>query len=59
PVDLEKIVKKDKPIPSPIERLMKARWVDDPRHYIYCSAFPGQRVKLSTRSGLISHLPAN
>ncbi len=48
PVDLEKIVKKDKPIPTPIDQLIKAKWVDDPEHYIYCSAYPLQRVKLST-----------
>lgn len=59
PVDLEKIIKKDKPIPSPIERLMKTKMVDDPRHFIYCSAYPGQRVKLSTRSGLVGHIPVN
>ena len=57
PVDLEKIVKKDKPIPSPIEKLLKEKLIDDPRHYIYCSAYPLQRVKLSTRAGLINHLP--
>jgi hypothetical protein len=48
PVDLEKIVKKNKPIPTPIEKLISAKWVDDPRHYIYCSAHPIQKVKLST-----------
>jgi hypothetical protein len=47
PVDLEKIVKKDKPIPTPIDRLIEAHWVDDPSHYIYCSAYPMQKVKLS------------
>ena len=48
PVDLEKIVKKDKPIPTPIDTLARAKWVDDPCHYLYCSAYPMQRVKLST-----------
>ena len=43
----EKIVKKDKPIPTPIEKLVGAKWVDDPCHYRYCSAYPMQRVKLS------------
>lgn len=52
PVDLEKILKKEKPVPSAIEKLMMANLVDDPEHYIYCSAFPEQRVKLSTRVGL-------
>jgi hypothetical protein len=49
PVDLEKLVKKEKPIPSPLECLIEAHWVDRPEHYIYCSAYPRQRVKLSPR----------
>ena len=52
PVDLGKLVKKEKPIPSPIDKLLKAQWVDDPRHYIYCSAYPRQKVKLTTANGL-------
>jgi len=54
PVDLEKILKKDKPIPTPIDKLLDAKFVDDPGHYIYCSAFPGQKVKLASRTGLVS-----
>lgn len=27
---------------------VRAKLVDDPQHYIYCSAFPQQRVKLDT-----------
>jgi putative transposase len=56
PVDLEKLVKKDKPIPTPIDKLIKAKWVDDPVHYIYCSAYPLQRVKLSTVDRLIGEV---
>jgi hypothetical protein len=56
PVDLEKIVKKDKPIPTPLDNLLRAKWVDDPEHYIYCSAYPGQRVKLAKKNGLSPHL---
>ena len=59
PVDLEKVIKKDKPVPSPIEKVLKAGWVDDPGHYIYCSAYPLQRVKLSTMGGLVGSQPAN
>jgi len=47
PVDIEKIITKDKPVPTPIDRLIKARHIDDPAHYVYCSAYPRQRVKLS------------
>jgi hypothetical protein len=53
-VDLEKIVKKDKPVPTPIDKLMEARWIDDPSHYLYCSAFPLQRVRLSPLKGLVA-----
>jgi putative transposase len=56
PVDIEKIVKKEKPVPSPLDQLVKAGWVDDPRHYIYCSAYPHQKVKLSKKNGLTPHL---
>ena len=54
PVDLEKLLKKDKPIPTPIDKLLDAKFVDDPGHYVYCSAFPGQRVKLADRAGLFA-----
>jgi hypothetical protein len=57
PIDLEKMAKKDKPIPTPIDKVVKAKFVDDPRHYIYCSAYPHQRVKLSTRIGLVREAP--
>jgi putative transposase len=53
PVDIEKIVKKGKPAPSPIDKLLQARWVDDPAHYIYCSAWPHQRVRLATRESVL------
>ena len=46
PVDLEKFVKKDQPFPSPLDSLMKERIVDNPLHYLYCSACPGQKVRL-------------
>ena len=46
PVDLEKFVKKGQAIPSPIESLLKEKIIEDPKHYIYCSAYPGQKVKL-------------
>jgi hypothetical protein len=52
PVDLEKFGKKDKPLPSPIEKLVTSRWVDDPCHFTYCSANPLQRVKLSAAERL-------
>jgi putative transposase len=57
PVDIEKIVKKGKPAPSPIDKLLAARWVDDPSHYIYCSAYPRQRVKLSNGESILTGLP--
>jgi putative transposase len=57
PVDLEKIAKKDKPIPSPIAKLLEAKIVDDSRHYIFCSAFPRQRVKLAAKDGILADLP--
>ena len=56
-VDIEKIVKKGKPIPSPIEQLLRTNWVDDPRHYVYCSAYPLQKVKLSDRNHTVTGLP--
>jgi len=56
PIDLEKVVKKDKPVPSPIDKLIQAKWVDDPRHYIYCSAWPHQRVKLSVKDSQLTGL---
>jgi putative transposase len=48
PVALEKFVKKDEKLPSALDGLIKAGMVDRPEHYVYCSAYPGQRVKLST-----------
>ena len=52
PVDMDKIVKKGKPAPSPIDKLLEARWVDDPAHYLHCSAWPRQRVRLTIRGGV-------
>lgn len=46
PVDLEKFVKKDQSFPSPLKSLMNEKIVDIPEHYLYCSAFPDQKVKL-------------
>lgn len=46
PVDLEKYAQKDLPLPTPLEQLLKEKIVDEPQHYIYCSANPCQRVKL-------------
>ena len=47
PVDLEKYVKKGLDLPSAMESLLKEKIVDLPEHYIYCSAYPLQKVKLS------------
>jgi hypothetical protein len=47
PVDLDKLVKKEKRIPSALDNLLKTRLVDSAEHYLYCSAHPLQRVKLS------------
>jgi len=55
PVDLEKIVKKEKPVPSPLDKLLQAKFVDDPGHYVYCSAYPHQRVKLARKNGFAAH----
>jgi putative transposase len=57
PIDLEKIVKKDKQVPSPVGKLLQAKWVDDPRNYIYCSAYPRQRVKLAIKEDFLTMLP--
>jgi hypothetical protein len=46
PVDLEKIVKKEQDLPSALESLLKEKIVDGPEHYVYCSAYPLQKVKL-------------
>ena len=54
PVDLEKLVKKDKPIPTPLDKVIEAKFVDNPAHYVYCSAYPEQRVKLSGKAGFIA-----
>jgi hypothetical protein len=53
PVDIEKIVKKEKAIPSPIDKLLRGKWVDDPRHFLYCSAYPHQKVKLFTKDNVV------
>jgi len=59
PIDLEKLVKKDKPVPSPLDKLQKAGFVDHPSHYVYCSAYPSQRVKLSIRADLLIEPPVS
>jgi putative transposase len=46
PVNLEKMMEKDVPLPSPIESLLKEKIVDDAAHYIYCSAYPLQKVRI-------------
>ena len=46
PVDLEKLAQKENDLPSPIDCLLKERIVDEPKHYVYCSANPLQKVKL-------------
>jgi hypothetical protein len=50
PIDLEKIVNKGLPLPSSFDKLMNAKVVDNAEHYIYCSANPCQRVKLTRMS---------
>jgi len=47
PVDLDKIAEKKLPMPSPLDNLLKARLVDDPCNYRYCSAYSDQKVKLA------------
>jgi len=47
PVDMEKLLKREKKIPSSLDNLMKTKLIDNPEHYIYCSACPAQKVKLS------------
>jgi REP element-mobilizing transposase RayT len=49
PIDLDKLGKKEQRASSALEHLLNAKLVDDPRHYRYCSAHPGQRVQLSAR----------
>jgi len=46
PVDLEKIVKKEQDLPSALKSLLGEKIVDGPEHYIYCSAYPHQKVKV-------------
>jgi len=48
PIDLEKALKKDQLPPSAIDNLLKNRLIEGPEHYVYCSAYPRQKVKLST-----------
>jgi REP-associated tyrosine transposase len=47
PVNLEKFEKKGLPLPSSLDNVLKARLVARPEHYIYCSAYPAQKVKLA------------
>ncbi len=47
PVNLDKWTSKDQPPPSSLGKVMETKLIDDPRHYIYCSAYPHQRVNLS------------
>jgi len=47
PIDLEKIVKKEQDLPTALRSLLRDKIVDGPEHYIYCSAYPLQKVKLS------------
>lgn len=48
PIDLDKVVKKEQLLPSPLDNLLKANIIEGPEHYVYCSAYPRQKVKLST-----------
>jgi hypothetical protein len=54
PVDIEKIAQKGKPTPSPLGKLLQAGFVDDSVHYIYCSAYPGQKVRLTPDPALVN-----
>jgi putative transposase len=47
PVDLDKPAKKGQPSTSALDQLLSAKFVDEPAQYRYCSAYPGQKVKLS------------
>jgi REP-associated tyrosine transposase len=47
PVDLDKIAEKKLAFPSPIDNLLKAKIVDEPGNYRYCSAYSNQKVKLA------------
>ena len=47
PVSLEKFVKTGEPLPSALDGLVRAAIVDGPEHFVYCSAYPGQKVKLA------------
>jgi putative transposase len=47
PVDLDKLARMGKRIPSALDHLQNARLIDGPIHYRYCSAYPGQRVRLA------------
>jgi REP element-mobilizing transposase RayT len=46
-VDLEKTAVRHPIPPSALENLLKTKMVEGPEHYVYCSAYPFQRVKLS------------
>jgi putative transposase len=48
PVDLDKLAKNGQRTPSPLDYLLNAKLVDGAGHYRYCSAYPLQRVKLSS-----------
>jgi putative transposase len=48
PVDLDKLAKNGQPAPSPLDCLLNAKLVDGTGHYRYCSAYPLQRVTLSS-----------
>jgi REP element-mobilizing transposase RayT len=60
PIDLDKPAKKEQRVSSALDQLLKAKFVDQPVHYRYCSAYPGQRVKLSAerRPGVPKNITA-
>jgi len=47
PIDLDKLAEKTLPAPSALDQILKARLVDEPFHYLYCSAYAHQKVKLA------------
>src|SRR5450432_2486734 len=48
PIDLDKLAKTGQRAPSSLDYLLNAKLVDGAGHYRYCSAYPLQRVKLSS-----------
>jgi putative transposase len=48
PIDLDKLAKTGQRPPSSLDYLLNAKLVDGAGHYRYCSAYPLQRVKLSS-----------